>query len=127
MSEHDAKVIVVFSKLELPVQTYKNLETWINIDGRDTFMMETYSKQCDIFGFIPQSFDFANEKTIEIIVEIFKKNPTLKYIASQQNESLERVLFCKKSLVDEDNTGFSVDFKKEQDIISVKGLFTSDG
>ena len=81
----------------------------------------------DIFAVIPQGFDFANENTIKTIVEIFKKYPDLKYIASQVNDSLQRVLFCNKPLVDNDNTGFSVNFNEEKDLISVEGLFTSNG
>ena len=127
MSKHGPKVIAIFSKLEIPTQTYENLEVWINIDGRESFMIETYSKDCDIFGVIPQGFDFANENTIKTIVDIFKKYPDLKYIASQVNDSFQRVLFCNKPLVDNDNTGFSVNFNEEKDLISVEGLFTSNG
>mgnify|MGYP003115073977 CR=1 FL=1 len=127
MSKHGQKVIAIFSKLEIPTQTYENLEVWINIDGRESFMIEMYSKDCDIFGVIPQGFDFANENTITTIVEIFKKYPDLKYVASQVNDNLERVLFCNKPLVDNDNTGFSVNFNEEKDLISVEGLFISNG
>ena len=127
MSKHGPKVIAIFSKLEIPTQTYENLEVWINIDGRESFMIETYSKECDIFGVVPQGFDFANENTITTIVEIFKKYPDLKYVASQVNDNLERVLFCNKPLVDNDNTGFSVNFNEEKDLISVEGLFISNG
>ena len=127
MSKHGPKVIAIFSKLEIPTQTYENLEVWINIDGRESFMIETYSKDCDIFGVIQQGFDFANENTITTIVEIFKKYPDLKYVASQVNDNLERVLFCNKPLVDNDNTGFSVNFNEEKDLISVEGLFISNG
>ena len=127
MSKHQTKVVATYGNLKKPSQTYDNLEIWINIDGRSSFLEEMYLKESDIFGMIPTGLDFANDKAIEFIVGVFEQRCSLKYIVSQEEVNGDRALFCRKKLVDKDGNGFKVDIYKEKDLMSVKGLFNIYG
>ena len=127
MSQYQTKVITTYSNLKKPNQTYDNLEVWINIDGRPSFLNEIYVKECDIFGIIPAGLDFANDKVIEFIVGVFEQHCSLKYIVSQEETNGDRALFCRKNLVDKEGRGFDVDIYKEKDLMSAKGLFNIYG
>tara|TARA_R110000737_G_scaffold310560_1_gene319201 strand:- start:1442 stop:1825 length:384 start_codon:yes stop_codon:yes gene_type:complete len=127
MSKHQAKVITTYGNLKRPTQTYENLEVWINIDGRQSFLTEMYLKVCDIFGIVPAGLDFASDQSIEQIVDIFEQNLSLKYIISQEETKGNKALFCKKNLVDKGGSGFDFDENKETDLISIKGLFNIYG
>lgn len=127
MSKHQTKVVTTYDNLKKPSQTYDNLEIWINIDGRPSFLKEMYRKESDIFGMIPAGLYFANDKAIEFIVDVFEQRRSLKYIVSQEEANGDRALFCRKKLVDKDGNGFEVDIYKEKDLISIKGLFKTYG
>ena len=127
MSEHKTKVVTTYGNLKKPSQTYDNLEIWINIDGRPSFLKDMYRKESDIFGMIPAGLDFANDEVIEFIVHVFEQHDGLKYIVSQEETNGNRALFCRKKLVDKDGNGFDVDIYKEKDLMSVKGLFNIYG
>ena len=123
MPKYQTKVITTYPNLKKPSQTYGNLEVWINIDGRPSFLNETYVKECDIFGIVPSGLDFARDETIELIVDIFEQHDNLKYIISQEEINGDRALFLRKNLVDKEGKGFEVDIYKEKDLVSIKGLF----
>jgi len=127
MSKHKTKVITTYPHLKKPNQTYENLEVWINVDGRESFLKETYIKECDIFGIIPSGLDFADGKVIENIVAIFDQDSSLKYVISQEEVNGDRALFCRKRLVDKDGKGFQFDMYTEEDLISTIGLFNIYG
>jgi|10_taG_2_1085330.scaffolds.fasta_scaffold00383_20 hypothetical protein len=127
MPKRQAKVITTYGNLKNPTQTYENLEIWINIDGRESFLTEMYLKECDIFGIVPIGLDFASDQSIEQIVNVLEQNLSLKYIISEEETKGNRALFCKKKLVDKDGVGFHFDANKETDLISIKGLFNIYG
>ena len=123
MSKYQIKVITTYGNLQRPNQTYENLEIWINIDGRQSFLTEMYLKECDIFGIVPIGLDFASDQSIEHIVDIFEQDINLRYLISQEETNGNKALFCRKNLVDKDGSGFDFDASKETDLISIKGLF----
>ena len=68
-------VIHVSENLKKPKQAHEKLETWFNIYNDPLFSSEIYvKKNCDIFGFIPKGFDFANQNIIGDIVDLFNKD-----------------------------------------------------
>jgi len=127
MPKHQTKVVAIYSlvlnNIKKPNQTYENLEVWINIDRRPSFFQEIYSKETDIFGIVNVGVEFADDKAVEIIVDLFDQHDSLKYIISKEEIRGNRAIFCKKKLVDKDGTGFEVDIYKEKDLISIEGLF----
>jgi|TARA_R110000824_G_scaffold55709_3_gene153307 hypothetical protein len=127
MSKYQIKVITTYGNLQRPNQTYENLEIWINIDGRQSFLTEMYLKECDIFGIVPIGLDFASDQSIEHIVDIFEQDINLRYLISQEETNGNKALFCRKNLVDKDGSGFDFDASKETDLISIKGLFNIYG
>ena len=127
MSKHQTKVVATYGNLQRPNQTYENLEIWINIDGRQSFLTEMYLKECDIFGIVPIGLDFASDQSIEHIVDIFEQDINLRYLISQEETNGNKALFCRKNLVDKDGSGFDFDASKETDLISIKGLFNIYG
>ena len=127
MSKHQTKVIVTYCNLKQPDQTYKDLEVWINIDGRESFLKEIYAKECDIFGIIPAGLDFVNNKVIENIVSVFDEYDGLKYIISQEEVDGNMAFFCRKKLADKEGNGFDVNIDTEENLISTTGLFKTYG
>ena len=127
MSEYKTRVVATYGNLKKPNQTYDNLEIWINIDGRPSFLEDMYRKEADIFGMFPTGLDFANDRAIELIVDIFEQHSSLKYVVSQEEVNGDRALFCRKKMVDKDGNGFSVNIYKEKDLMSIEGLFNIYG
>ena len=127
MSLHDPKVIVASYNVKRHFQTYKNLEIWINIDRRETFLKETYNKTCDIFGLLPKGIDFIDNSSIKNIVTLFQQYQNMNWIVSEEKYLSHASLFMRKYSVDPDNTGFSFRESKEEETMRVEGIFRIDG
>ncbi len=78
MSIYEPKVIVASYEVERHYQTYENLEIWINVDQRKTFLKEVYDGECEIFGVLPKGIKFMNNESIKNIVSVFQQRQDLK-------------------------------------------------
>lgn len=127
MSIYDPKVIVASYEIKRHFQTYENLEIWINVDARESFLKEIYSNECEIFGLLPKGIQLMNNDSIKNIVNIFQQYQDMRWIVSKEKYLSQRAIFMRKDLVDANNRGFSFGTSQQEETITVEGLFKING
>jgi len=123
MSIYDPKVIVASYEIERHYQTYDNLEIWINVDRRESFLKQIYYYECDIFGVLPKGIKFMNNESIKNIVSVFQQRQDLKWIVSKEEALSKKSMFMRKDLVDPNNVGFSFGLEQQEESVQVEGIF----
>lgn len=81
-------LVVACDNLLRPLgQDYEHLVCWYNVPPRENFQDEILNERAsnsDMFGFMPNGLFFKDSNSASLIVETFKKNPSVRTIYSHE-------------------------------------------